>query len=98
MASPPGVGLQMLIGTEDWDQALPLFDKERPADLFAATMLVRAYQQSRLYLLSRLDETTVEQLNMIPVTDPADVGRLVARHESCVVLPDAQFIWPTVAS
>ncbi|MBS0211303.1 MAG: DUF2088 domain-containing protein [Planctomycetes bacterium] len=96
LATAPGAGLQVLSGSESWDRDLKQLEDQRPADLLAATMLIRAHQQARIYLLSQLDESTVEGLGMIHVTEPADVGRLIARSDSCVVLPDAQFAWPTV--
>jgi nickel-dependent lactate racemase len=88
---PLGPALELLSKCEDdRDAALAHLRKERPADLFAALQLAEAQRRVRVYLLSRLDTETVENLEMTPIGDPADVGRLAARGGSCLVVGDAQ--------
>ena len=76
---------------EDRDDVLTMIRKERPIDLFPALQLIEAQRRVRIYLLSKLDTTTVEDLGMTPITDPDDIGRLAQRRGSCIVIGDAQY-------
>jgi hypothetical protein len=49
-----------------------------------------------VYLLSQLDADTVEEMGMAPVADVDELARLASRHESCIVLDDAQHAVATV--
>jgi hypothetical protein len=49
-------------------------------------------------LLSRLDEEQVEQLGAAHVAGPVEIGRLIERMESCVLLASAQYALPTAAA
>lgn len=91
LAESPGSAVELLsqVG-DDREEALARIAKERPTDLFAAAQLADALCRVRVYLLSRLDPSLVEDLGMIPVGEAADVGRLAARAKSCLVVPDAQ--------
>lgn len=60
-------------------------------DLVPAQALLAARQRAHIYLLSRLSEGAVEAIGAIAISDPNDVGRLLQRHASCLVLGDAQF-------
>ena len=51
-----------------------------------------AMDKARVYLLSRLEESTVEDLGRVPVADSSDIARLATRHESCIVLANAQHV------
>jgi nickel-dependent lactate racemase len=98
LEQPPGIALQQLAASDDWRPVLRQLEHDRPADLLTALVLDRVLGRgARIYLLSRLDEDTVESLNMIRIEEPAELARLIDRHDSCIVLNDAQFAWPTVA-
>ncbi len=43
-----------------------------------------------MYLLSKLKQNVVEDMGIVPIEAP-QVARLVARHESCVLLSNAQY-------
>ncbi len=71
--------------------------KLRLTDTLPAIELAEALQRARVYLLSQLDETVVENLGMAAATEADDFARLARRHDSCIVLADAQYALPTVA-
>jgi len=96
LAGRPGPGVQGLSEVETPSEALPLIRKVRPVDLFTALQIAHALEQARIYLLSDLDSSLVEQLNMIVVETPDDLARLVRRHDSCMVLSNAPHAVVTV--
>jgi len=55
----------------------------------AASTLLIAREQARVYLLSRLDSDTVEELGIGYVSEPTEVARLSQRHETCILLRNA---------
>jgi hypothetical protein len=62
----------------------------------SACMLADLLERHRVYLLSGLDENAVEDLGLAYVEQPEDVARLAARHDSCILLGNAQYSLPTV--
>lgn len=91
LQEPLGPALDLLTKCgDDRDEVEAHIRKERPADLFPALTLIETQRRARVYLLSKLDTETVENLGMTPVADPADIGRLASRRGSCLVLGDAQ--------
>jgi nickel-dependent lactate racemase len=90
LEAEPGPGVQTLGQTDDPERALRRIRKSHPPDLEVAARLARAMQRAKLYLLSHLDETVVEELGIAPVASPAEVVRLAGRHKSCILLADAQ--------
>jgi nickel-dependent lactate racemase len=90
LAAEPGPAVQTVAQSEDPQQALRRLRKSHPPDLEVAARLARAMQRAKLYLLSNLDETVVEDLGIAPVSSPAEVVRLAGRHKSCILLADAQ--------
>lgn len=98
LQQPLGPALELLARVgDDRDEALAHISRERPVDLFAAVQLADAQCRARVYLLSKLDPTVVEDLQMIPVGDPTDVGRLAGRAKSCLIVADAQYAMLDVA-
>jgi hypothetical protein len=59
--------------------------------------LAESFGQVTVYLLSGLPEDVVSSLGFAPVSGPAEIARLATHHDSCILLPDAQYAWPTVA-
>lgn len=91
LAEPLGPALDLFTKQEDRDTAGDEIRKVRPADAFPALLLSEAQRRVRVYLLSKLDTTTVEDLGIAPVGEPADVGRLALRRKSCIIVNDAQY-------
>lgn len=97
LTASPGPALEHLVDVEDPHEALNRVQKLRLTDTLPAIELAEALQRARVYLLSQLDETVVENLGMAAATEADDFARLARRHDSCIVLADAQYALPTVA-
>jgi lactate racemase len=89
LAAMPGPAMQLLVGESSRDAALRHVGKERPVDALAAAQLAHALNRNRVYLLSQLEASVVEDLDMIPVGSPDELVRLVHQHPSCIVLSNA---------
>lgn len=98
LAALPGAGMQTLGGNDDRAASLARIGKQRPEDTVPAWELAQAQQRSRVYLLSQLDEVTVEELGIAPVSAAAEVARLASRHRSCIVLGNAQYAFVTATA
>jgi hypothetical protein len=90
VAEPPGPGLARLAGADDLPATLREIARERPADALTAAEIARALERGRVYLVSRLDDEAVEELGLLPLSAQA-VSRVAGRHESCIVLANAQY-------
>jgi nickel-dependent lactate racemase len=95
LAAAPGPAVASLAGADDLAEVWRHLRRHPSADAMAAAELIRASERSRVYLLSRLDESLVEELGLAAVSDASDIARLAHRHESCIVLTDAEFAVPS---
>jgi nickel-dependent lactate racemase len=86
----PGAAVSKLMGSDSPEQADYLISKEGTPDAIAATMIARALEQTRVYLLSNYDEEFVEDLGIAFVSSADEVVRLASRQESCITLSNAQ--------
>lgn len=86
----PGPALQALAEYDDRHAALRAIRRAQPPDARIAARLVRACDRARVYLLSQLADDVVEALGMAPIQEAAEVARLALRHESCLLLSNAQ--------
>jgi nickel-dependent lactate racemase len=98
LATPPGPALACLAQARDLADAERHIRRQHSADAAVAYELAAALERGRVYLLSRLDESVVEDLGMAPVGDSSDIARLIQRHPSCILLGNAQFALPTAAA
>lgn len=96
LAVEPGPAVASLAQLDDLEAARKRIRREAETDALPATELVRAMEQGKVYLLSQLDESLVEDLGLAPMTEAEDVERLARRHESCIVLANAQYVVPSV--
>jgi hypothetical protein len=78
-------------------EALATGDQALIADAFRARFFARCLGDRRLVLLSDLDETTLEDLEIGHAATPEVVERLAHRAESVVVLHEADCMLPRVA-
>jgi nickel-dependent lactate racemase len=92
----PGPAIQRLKAGSSPSKALGQIRKERPGDALPATQLTQILERTSVYLLSRLDESLVDELGMVPLREPRDVARLAERHRSCIVLSNAALAIVTV--
>ncbi|MDA7979164.1 MAG: lactate racemase domain-containing protein [Pirellulales bacterium] len=90
LTGPVGRAVQRLAQVESPGEALGSLQTESGEDVVAAVALAHALEQAQVYLVSQLDEDECHDLHFIPVEDPADVQRLVARSQACAVVPSAQ--------
>ena len=95
---PPTESLQEIGRADDLQQALRHIRSRCADDVLPAIQLANALEQARVYLISWLDETTVEDLGMVHVEQPSDIARLAARSESYILLEDAQHVIASVAA
>ena len=91
LSCPPGPALQQIRDFRDFESTHLELKKDRSPDVAAATQLLQALDRVRVYFVSRLDEDVVEELGMAPISDLADLDRLSQRHESYVLLSNAQY-------
>jgi nickel-dependent lactate racemase len=94
--APLGPALQSLRGAEHPDVVLRHIMHDRPADTLAAVQLMHALDRGRVYLLSRLSGSAIEELGVAPIENSQQVARLAARYPSCIVLANAQYTVPIV--
>jgi hypothetical protein len=81
--------MQRLVGARSRQNAVRQIRKERPEDLLPATQLARALDRADVYLLSRLDPSMVEDLEMAPIAEPGELARLTRRYPSCILVSNA---------
>jgi hypothetical protein len=89
--APPGPAVERLRGQDDPWVTLRRMRREPPSDYRVAVQLAQALEGVRVYLLSLLDESLVEDLGMVWVGGASEISRLVERGKSAIVLTDAQF-------
>ena len=75
--------------TEDPGKTLSILAEEKPVDHEAGFLWCHAAQQAKLYLLSRLDTDTAEELFVTPLESAGQVERILGSDASCLFLPDA---------
>jgi nickel-dependent lactate racemase len=89
LAARPGPGIRRLLGAKSRKTALREIHRDRPEDVLSATQLAGALDRADVYLLSHLDAAMVEDLEMAPISKPAELVRLASRHSSCILLSNA---------
>lgn len=91
LAAPPGTALVRSAASDQPFTMLRRLRKQPPADLLTALRIARVRESARIYLLSGLDESTVEELGLAAAASPGDILRVISRSPDCILLPDAQF-------
>ena len=89
LTAQPGPAIQRLAGSQSPAATLRRIHKERLEDALQATQLVEALQRARVYLLSGLAPSLLEDLDIAPIAKTAELARLVARHKSSILLANA---------
>jgi len=96
LAAAPGAAIQCLQAARSRAEAIGRIQEEDADDAVAALQLVRALEHCSVYLMSRLDDALVEDLEMMPVADAAELVRLAGRFESFLLLGNAAYARVTV--
>ncbi len=85
----PGPAMRQLAAGADDELLLREIRRANSPDAVSALLLADALHQTHVYLLSGLDQETVEELGLGYVADPAEVSRLCQRVDSCILLGNA---------
>jgi nickel-dependent lactate racemase len=89
LAAAPGPAVGRLVRARSRHTAMRQIQRDNSGDALPATQLARALERQHVYLLSRLDPALVEDLDMVPLGGPEELGRLSRRHDSCILLANA---------
>jgi nickel-dependent lactate racemase len=92
-----GPALKLLAHSTDIEAAQSRLRKQRSPDALLARLLTESLDHVSVYLLSRLPEEIVSSLGFAYVDNNQEIARLATHHKSCILLPDSQYAWPTVA-
>ena len=87
-----GPALQRLTTASSLESALRHIGKDRPADALPAAQIAHALQQNKVYLLSRLDPSIVEDLDIIPIATADELIRLARQYRSCTLISNAPYV------
>ena len=85
-----GPSLGRLVGSPDLDRAIRKISHDHEPDSWPAWHLARALRRGPVFLLSQLDEETVEDLGLAPVENIEQMARLAGRYESFAIVNDSQ--------
>ena len=96
LEEPPGRSLGRLVGAPDLDVAARKISHDHDADSWPAWCLARALQRGPVFFLSQLPAETIEDMGLAPVESIDDLVRLAGRHDSFLVVEDAQHSVVTV--
>jgi hypothetical protein len=83
--------MQRMVGAKSRDAALRHIGKDRPVDALSAAQIAHALERNPVYLLSQLDPSMVEDLDICPIADPEELTRLAHRFTSCALLSNAPY-------
>jgi nickel-dependent lactate racemase len=92
-----GPALKRLVTSDEGQDRLhKALRHERSDDAPLAMLLSQVMQQAKVYLLSGLNEDEVEDLGVGYIEREADVQRLALRHDSCIIMGNAQHAMVTI--
>lgn len=92
LSTRPGPAMRRLASESSRAESMRHVSRHRPIDALPAAQLAHALDRNKVYLLSRLDPSTVEDLDVVPIENPEELSRLARQHSSCTLLPNAQYI------
>jgi hypothetical protein len=98
LEAQPGTALKHLAESIDIDSSQSRLRKDRSTDAPLARLLVEAHDRATIYLLSELEEDAVTSLGLAYVARPDEINRLASHYDSCILLADAQFARPMLAT
>lgn len=91
-AAEPGPALHALINAQDPDETLQAIRDSKLEDAATTLRLAELIQNRKIYLMSGLDEQTVEDLRMTPIASENEIVRLSKRFPSALVLEGVPFV------
>lgn len=91
-------GLELLQQSRTPRDALKPLRQAAPVDLIHATQVAKAVDWAKVYLLSDLDEETVEDLFAVPLRDAGEARRLIESAGRMAFVASAQHVYADVRS
>jgi nickel-dependent lactate racemase len=92
LADRPAAAVRQLAAARSPGEAIDAIRQQRCEDALPATQLAQVLDRFSVYLMSRLDESVVEDLGMTPVAGTDELARLARRYESYVLLANAPHV------
>ncbi len=89
LTSGLGPSLKRLAGYEESGGLLKRVRRDRSEDAVSASLLLDLRDRAHVYLLSGLDETSVESIGIGYIDAPEHIGRLSRQFDSCILLANA---------
>lgn len=96
LSAAPGAAMRLAADAEKPESALRAIRRDHSPDAWPAHVLAQALGGGPVYLLSRLEDGTVESIGAAPVRDAEEITRLLRRFGDCLLLQNAQLIQPQV--
>lgn len=87
---PPGPGLEILRQARSPRDALKPIERSGSPDLLAAARIAAAADWANVSLLSRLPADLIDDLFLLPLETPQEVGRLIDQDDLTAVVENAQ--------
>ena len=97
LESPDGPAARLLRRSANAEELLKPLRKEPMEDSVEVTQLIMASQRAGIYLLSRLDTETVEDLGVFALESESELQRLIDSSKRVAVIPGANFVWCDLA-
>ena len=86
---------------QELEEALREIGENPPQDALPAAQLAETLDRNHIYLMSKLDDSLLEDLDITPIASPVELNRLLARvagrDETCILLSNAAQAKVTVA-
>ena len=92
LKTKPGPALRRLAQSEDFERTEKAIRRTATSDAVAACCLHRARQRVKIYLLSELRESDVEDLGMAFVSNAKEIAKLSTQFTRCLTLENAQHV------
>ena len=93
LAEEPGPAVRHLAQAPSRQEAMEEIRQNPPEDAPAAAQLAQTLQRNHVYLMSGLDDSLLEDLEITPIASPHELNRLVAgvtgHGDTCILLRDA---------
>lgn len=92
-----GMGLDLLRRGTEAAEVSKILDRNPTEDAIETLQIIDAIVHARVYLLSNLAASVVEDFGMLPLANQSELQRLTDSAESLIVVHDANYVWATVA-
>jgi len=91
-----GPATDVLRRCDDPPDAVQTLFREKPVGSAAAVEWCWAAERTKLYLVSEIRPTLVEEMFATPMSNPKDVQRLIDAPGRCLIVPDGHKSWVAV--